>query len=563
MHAKPLFLALLAFSLSACAQSPILETPAVPLAPAAAEGLSSQMLYQFLLGEIAGQRGELKLSAEAYADLAGKTRDARVARRATEVALYARQSALALKNALLWLELEPQSAKARQTLASLLVSAGRLDEAKPHLMAWLRTGKGGEMFMQLHGLIAKQKDKPAVLDLVADLATGFPGTPEPQFAVAQVAWQAGQAPRALGALDEALRIKPGWESAALFKGQVLQKAQGDAAVLAYFKDYLAANPHAREVRLSYARQLARSGNLAESRAQFETMTRDNPDDPEAHFSVGLVALQTNDPDSAKASFLKALDLGHPDEGNVRLYLGQLAEVRGDLEEALTWYKSVARGRGVFDAQLRVALVLGKQGKLAQAREWLAGLTPSSDAERVQRAQTEAQLLREAKDHEGVFTILSQALEVVPDTPELLYDRAMAADKTNRLDVLEKDLRRLIQIKPEYAHAYNALGYTLADRTDRIKEAIELLEKALKLEPEDPFILDSMGWALFKAKRYGEAVDYLRRAYAVKPDAEIAAHYGEALWMKGDRDEARKVWKTGLEREPDNETLREVSSRLKP
>jgi tetratricopeptide (TPR) repeat protein len=248
---------------------------------------------------------------------------------------------------------------------------------------------------------------------------------------------------------------------------------------------------------------------------------------------------------------------------VRVYLGQLAEARSNLEEALTRYKSVEKGRGQYDAQLRAALVLGKLGRLQEARAWLAGLNPGSDVERLQQVQTEAQLLREAKDYEGVFNVLGKALEKSPESPELLYDRAMAAEKVNRLDALEKDLRKLIKLKPDYAHAYNALGYTLADRTNRIPEALELLEKALKLEPNDPFILDSMGWALFKAKRYGEAVDYLRRAHAARPDPEITAHFGEALWMKGDKEEARKVWNGGLKTHPDNESLREVLSRLKP
>lgn len=563
MNAKPLFLALFAVSVSACAQSPVVERPNPASASPTTQGLTSRMLYQFLLGEIAGQRGELKLSAEAYADLAVRTRDARVARRATEVALFARQSSLAIKNASLWLELEPASPKALQTLSSLLVSAGRLGEAKPHLNAWIKTGKGGEVFMQLHGLFAKQKDRQAVLDLVTDLAAAYPSVPEARFAVGQAAWQAGQAPKALAALNEALVLKPDWESSVLFKGQILQKAEGDAALLSFFKEYLAANPAAREVRLAYAKQLARAGNFAESRAQFEFMTRENPDNPEAHFAVGLVAMQTNDMDSAKASFMKALELGHPEEGNVRLHLGQLAEARGTLDEALTWYKSIDKGRMQFDAQLRTALVLSKLGRLEEARTWLSRLAPTSDMERLQIVQTEAQILREAKNYEGVFSVLSEALEKMPDSPELLYDHAMAAEKVNRLDALEKDLRRLIQLKPDYAHAYNALGYTLADRTTRLQEAIELLEKALKLEPDDPFILDSMGWAMFKAKRYGEAVDYLRRAYGAKPDPEIAAHFGEALWMKGDKEEARRVWRSGLKTDPDNESLRDVASRLMP
>jgi tetratricopeptide (TPR) repeat protein len=338
---------------------------------------------------------------------------------------------------------------------------------------------------------------------------------------------------------------------------------GDAAQEVFLRDYLAAFPTARDARLTYAKLLARAGKFTESRAQFELMTRENPANPEAHFAVGLVALQTNDLDSAKASFLKALELEHPEEGHVRLYLGQLAEARNQTEEALTWYQSVTKGRQQFDAQLRAAVMLNKLGRLAEARAWLAKLQPSSDTERAQQAQTEAQLLREAKNYEGVFAVLSKALEKMPDSPELLYDRAMAAEKVNRIDVLEKDLRRLIKLKPDYAHAYNALGYTLADRTNRTQEAIELLEKALKLEPEDPFILDSMGWALFKAKRYPEAVDYLRRAYGVRPDPEIAAHFGEALWMKGDKEEARRVWRNGLQLHPENESLRDVASRLMP
>ena len=568
MNAKPLLPLMLAVSVSACAQSPASKPPSVVVQapPAQAQpspGLSSQVLYQFLLGEIAGQRGELRLSAEAYADLAAKTRDAGVAKRATEIALFARMPALAIRNATLWQELEPASPKALQTLSSLLVSAGRLSDAKPHLNAWIKTGNGGEAFMQLHGLLARQKDRQAVLDLVTDLAAGYPGLPEARFAVGQAAFQAGNHARAITTMDEALKLKPGWEPAALFKGQVLQKADGDAALLAYLKDFLAEYPAARQVRLAYAKQLARSSQFAESRGQFEYMTRESPDDPEGHFAVGLVAMQTNDFGSAKTSFMKALELKHPEEGTVRLYLGQLAEAQGTLEEALTWYKSIDKGRALFDAQLRVALVLGKLGRMDEARTWLAGLPLASDAERLQRVQTEAQLLRDAKDFDGVFEVLSAALEKSPDSPELLYDRAMAAEKLNKLDVVEKDLRQLIKLKPDHAHAYNALGYTLADRTNRIPEAIELLEKALKLEPDDPFILDSMGWALFKAKKYGEAVDYLRRAYAEKPDPEIAAHYGEALWMKGDKEEARKVWKNGLQTHPDSEALREVATRLMP
>jgi len=556
-----------AVSLSACAQtpvvSPVLSSPeAMPL-PATKQGLTSQVLYQFLLGEIAGQRGELKLSAEAYADLATRTRDARIAKRATEVSLYARLAPLALKSARLWQELEPQSPKALQTLSSLLVGGGRMAEARPYLHAWLKTGKGGEVFMQLHGLLAKQKDKQVVLDLVADLAADYPSVPEARFAVAQAAWHAGNGAKALSELDEVLRLKPGWSAAPLFKAQVLHQVQGEAAALAYFKDYLNTMPAMREVRLAYAKHLARAARFDESRVQFEWMAEEMPDDPENHLAIGLIAMQTNDFDSAEASLTKALELGHSDEGSVRFHLGQLAEARGRPEQALTWYQSVTSGRQRLDAQLRAAVVMGKQGKIEPALAWLAGLSPADDAERIRVVQTEAQIMREAKNYLGVVERLTKALQQMPDAADLLYDRAMAAEKIDQLDMLEADLRKLIKLKPDFAHAYNALGYTLADRTTRIAEALELLEKALKLEPDDAFIQDSMGWALFKAKRYAEAVDFLRRAHAARPDPEIAAHLGEALWMNGEKDEARRIWRGSLQSHPENESLRETTSRLMP
>jgi tetratricopeptide (TPR) repeat protein len=568
MKLKALPAILVAISLSACAQSPVVVKPSpIPVdAKAADEGLTSQVLYQILLGEIASQRGELRLSAEAYSDLATKTRDALVTQRAIELARYARQPALALRNAQLWRELEPQSLKAIQTLVSLLLANGRVKEARPHLEAWLKLGPSAEVFSHLHAQFSRQKDKQAALDLVAELAASYPVLPEAQFAVAQVAMQAGQMSRALSALNDALRLRPQWEAAILFKAEVLARKEGDDAARAALVAYLQANPDAREVRLAYAKQLARGGHFVESRSEFERLARDAPDNAEAHFTLGLIAMQTNDLASARGALLKAMELGHPDVDTVRYYLGQLEEADKQFEPALKWYRQVGDSRHGFDAQLRVAAMLSRLGRVQEARDWLAGLTAEDDAQRVQLVQAEALILRDAKNYPAVFEVLSQALEKMPDSQELLYDRAMVAEKLDRLDLLEQDLRRLIKLKPDHAHAYNALGYTLADRTNRLPEAVELLSQALKLAPEDPFILDSMGWALFKLKRLPEAVDHLRRAYGGKADPEIAAHLGEALWAKngkGDRDEARRIWQGSLTLHPDNELLREVVSRLKP
>ena len=566
MNLKPLSALFLAVSLSACAQSPVvLDAPVVasPDEPSN-PGLTSQVLYQVLLGEIASQRGELRLSAEDYADLAVRTRNAQIAQRAFELAQFARMPGLALTDAQIWRELEPGSVKAMQSLAGQLLVSGRLDEARPHLEAWLKAGRSEEIFPQLHALFARLKDKQAALDLVSALAASYPTLPEARFAIAQVAVQAGQVPRALAALDEALRLRPQWEPAALLKGQILLRKDGEAAAEAFLAEYLKANPGAQEVRLAYAKQLARTGRMNESRREFKRLTQDAPDNADAHFTLGLIAMQTDDLGSARASFIKALELGHPDADSVRYYLGQLEEAENQFDAALKWYRQVNEGRHRFDAQLRIAVMLSRLGSVQEARDWLGGLAVEDDAERVQVVQVEALILRDAKNYAAVLEVLGRGLEKLPDAPELLYDRAMAAEKLDRLDVLEQDLRRLIKLKPDYAQAYNALGYTLADRTARLPEAMELLQQALKLSPEDPFILDSMGWALFKLKRIPEAVVHLRHAFEAKPDPEIAAHLGESLWArneKGDRDEARLIWQGSLKVNPDNEVLRAVVSRL--
>ncbi len=436
MHSKAFFPILLAASLSACAQSQMgVQQDAAPLPESAQKGtsqLTPQLMYQFLLGEIAGQRGDLKLSAEAYADLAQRTKDARVARRATEVALYARQNKLALRNAQLWLELEPDSVKAQQTVASLMVSGGRLDDAKPYLEAWIKAGKPEQVFMQLHNLFARQGDKQAVAKLVSDLAAAYPALPEARFAVAQSAWQAGQGQNALNALIEALRLKPDWEHAALFRAQILQQSEGDGAAIAFMGSFLKDHPQARDVRLAYAKQLARAGRLEESRQAFAVLIQDMPDNPEPHFAMGVVAMQGNDLDNAKASFEQALKLGFDDKGIVHYSLGQIAEAKGHHDEAMARYKTVT-GQQQFEAQLRVALVLGKAGRVQEGRDWLKQLAPNGEGQAVRIVQAEAELLRDAKRHAETFELFDRALGKYPDNLELLRQRIQHVDVSQLRD----------------------------------------------------------------------------------------------------------------------------------
>jgi tetratricopeptide (TPR) repeat protein len=573
MHTPNLILSTCLVALTACAEMPTAQsgTPREAAAsqaaaappPVVTSGLTEPVLYSLLLGEIAAQRGEPVLAAEAYADLALKTRDARVVKRAVDLAVKARKMELATRLAVLWVELEPESYKARQVVVPLLVGEGRYRDAQPHLKALLgmKERPPSMNFLHMQALLGRPKDKSASLDLIKEIAAAYPTLPEAHYAVAQAAWQADQVDQATKSLDEALRLKPVWEAAALFRGQIYQR-QSEPALLAYWQAYLQRNPDAAEVRMAYAKALAKSGQYREARAEFSTLTSKSGNNAEVSYAIALLSMQINDFESAETYLQAALKQGYPDQSILRLYLAQVSEGRQRYDEALSRYDEVDGAERALEARLKAVVLLGKLKRVAEAKLRLDSLKPDNDRERIDIVQAEAQMLREAGDPAGAFAVLDKALRAMPDATELLYDRAMAAEKINRLDVLEADLRRLIELDPDHAHAYNALGYTLADRTPRLDEAIKLIEKALKLAPDDAFILDSMGWAMFKAKRYEESETYLRRAYGNRPDVEIAAHLGEVLWSRGRQDEASKVWSEAARLSPDNEVLRETQKRLK-
>ncbi len=516
--------------------------------------LSEALLFKMLLAEIALQRGQISVAVQSLLELSRETRDPRIAARATEVALRARAPGPALEAAGIWLAAEPDSPRARQMLASLLVDQSRLAEARSHLQKMLADdGENlGRNFLQLNTLLTRHSDKAAVLQLTQNLAQPYPTLPEAHYSIAQAAVDAGQNPLALDAIRAALELRPEWEQAALYQGQLLQRTS-NAAALAYFQGHLKSHPRALDVRLGHARLLVTDKQFSEARAEFQVLLQEFPDNPDVTLAVGLLSFQLKDYDAAEAQLVRALENHHKDPDAVRFYLGQTNEENRRYDEALRWYSTITGGEQYVPARARYAAVLAKQGKLDDARKYLQDSARNAQ-QRVQFIQTEAQLLRDANDYRSAFDVLGQALEKSPESAELLYDHAMAAEKVDRIDVLEANLRKVIRIRPDYAHAYNALGYTLADRNTRLQEAYVLIEQALKISPEDPFIMDSMGWVLYRMNQLDAALTFLKRAFELRPDAEIAAHLGEILWVTGRRDEARKVWDSALKDHPGNELL---------
>ncbi len=544
--------------------APASQKEGVPVAVAdnyPKQDLTPEILYQFLLAEIAGQRGEIGLAKSAYLDLARKTKDPRIAQRAAEIAVFARDQKGALEATRLWNDADRNSERANLTLVTLLLGQDKFAEAEPLLKKTL-AADAPMGFLHMSAWLGKTREPAGALALVQSMAADYPMLPEAQFAIAQAAIQAGKPERVLAALQQADKLRPGWEPAALLRAQWLVKSSR-ADALAFMQDFVTRYPAARDVRLAYARLLVSANQFPEARKEFNRLTTDFPRNPEVSLAAGLLALQVGDTEVAKTLLAQTLEYGYQPADTVHYYLGLAAEEAKQPTEAARHYQEVKDGEYLVQARARQAAILVKQGALSEARALLAATRTSNDAQKMRLIQAEAELLREARDYPQAYKVLSAGLKSYPDSPDLLYDHAMMAEKVNKLDVLEADLRRVIQIKPDEAQAYNALGYTLADRTQRLDEAVVLLDKALTFAPDDPFILDSMGWAQYRKGDFERARSYLERAFKARPDPEIAAHLGEVMWAHGQRDDASNLWQTSLKTHPQNEVLLETLHRLKP
>ena len=561
---------LLAVLLGACqATLPPVETPAAPVAAASEKQelpvapLTPDVLYNLLLGEIAAHRGQVEVSVMALGRAALKTRDPRLAERATLGALYARRPMEALTNARLWVELRPQSSEANEALAAALMENGKPEEAQRHFEKILTSsGDAGlaQAYLRIAATLGRQSNRNDALTVMRSLARLHPDKAVTHYALAHLAVRVSDLDAATESIERALAINPGWEDAALFKARVLLSRKDMPRVMQFYESYLETYPRAGNMRLGYARLLVDLKQWDKARAQFKRVVADAPRDAEAVFTVALLALQSNELDEAERHLKRALEL-QPENDQSRLYLGQVAEQRKQYEDAIQWYSAIESAELYFEAQARLGVVLARQGNLDQARAHLQNLLPKNEAQKVQLALAEEQILREAKQYPAAFEVLSRVLGELPDNADLLYARALAAEKLERVEVAEKDLRRILKNDPKNANALNALGYTLADRTTRYAEALALIEQALVLKPDDPFILDSLGWAHYRLGNHSEATRHLRAAFNQRPDAEITAHLGEVLWVAGDRAGAESIWKSALKQTPDSEELLAVINKF--
>ncbi|GIK87766.1 MAG: hypothetical protein BroJett026_32470 [Betaproteobacteria bacterium] len=547
-------------------------------APAAGEGIAPDLFYRLLLADVALQRGEPAVAARSLLDAARETRNPSIARRAAEVALFARQRGAAEEAARLWQELEPAAERPKQILA-VLAAGGSLpnrfhDEApeselrgrlEKFLADAAASGAGvGEPFLQLNRVLAQQSDKMAVYRLIDDLARPYAKIPEAQFAVGLAALNTGLADAevakaAAAAAERALTLRPDWDRALLLKAEIVGK-RSTAEAVALLQAALARQPESRPLNGALAQYLVEEKRYGEARALYRKVFEADRTQRDLQFGIAMLSLQMKDWEAAEAELGELKSAGFGDAGQVEYYLAQVAEERGRLDDAIARYGAVPEGERGWLAKLRIAAVLGKQGKRDEARRHLADLPAVTIEQRVQVRQAEAQLFRDANDQKGALAILDKALEELPESTDLIYDRAMVLERLDRIDDAETALRRLVEMKPDDAQSLNALGYTLVDRTARVEEGFALIERAHKLAPNDPFILDSMGWAYYRLGKLDEAERYLMRAFAARPDPEIAAHLGEVLWARGQPQKAREIWQSQLIVAPDHPVLLETMRR---
>ena len=530
--------------------------------PSSDPALNGDVLYKLLVGELASHRGDLLLALENYLEVAGITGDAAVAARATKLAVFAHAEERALEAARMWIDADPSSAEGRRVVASLLIRAGDIDGAVEHLDEIVKAGSEprGAGFHHAAEILGAEKDTEAAVAVMKKLVRGHEDDSEAQLALARLLVRTGRTDEAAAVVDRAYEIDPASARIAVLQARLRQRANDFEGAFGVLEEFLERVPASGVVRMTYARMLVDARRYEEARSEFEHLVAEEPENDDARYALGLLLVQTDRLDEATRQFERLANRDSRRDA-AYYYLGRIAESQERYADAIASYRRVRRGEHRLNAQIRVAMLLADGGEIEAARRHLHGVRSETAQEAVRVYGAEAALLARFARYDEAMEVYDTSLDQFPGNSDLLYARGMLAVKMDRLDILERDMRAIIAREPDNADALNALGYTLADRTDRYEEAYALIKRAIELKPDDHYIVDSLGWVLHRMGRHREALVQLRRAISINPDPEIAAHLGEVLWVLGNKVEARAVWSTALEAAPDDEHLLDVIERF--
>ena len=540
---------------------------ALPVKP-----LTNDLLYQILSADIATQRGLDVYAYETMLDAAKETMDPRLARRAAEIAVKNRNAKDALQAVRFWHKLAPHSEEAEKYLLGFLALDNRLDEIKDYFSAKLTTAtpeKQVALFYQIQQLLSGIKNKSDAFTVMEEVTAPYQNVPEAHMSLAISALMKNDRTRAREEAEKAITLKPDSEMAALTCAQVASSTGEATEILSAF---LERYPGSREVRISLARLLVGQKKYGSAKQEFEILLNSDPQDSMALYSLGLLSIQENNFLAAEKYLMRYLETASAQSRESRqeltqvlFLLSQIEEEQHQYDKALQWLAQVNLDEDdeiVLGVQIRKAQIYAKKGNINKARKIITDLAEENPYDREKLLLTEAQILREVKRTKDAFNVLQSGVQQFPKNTGILYDYALTAENLGQYGVMEESLKRIIEIDPNYQQAYNALGYSLADRNLRLDEAYSLIEKAMELAPDDPYITDSLGWLLFRQGKLDLAEQNLRHAYELRPDNEIAIHLAEVLWIKGDRQEARSLFVKVKEKDPDNEMLNSTLTRLK-
>lgn len=559
-------------------------------------GLTAALFNQLLVGEIELRQGETGTAYQLLLDAARRTGDERLFRRATDIALQGRAGDEALVAVKAWREAVPTSTEAPRYQVQILVQMNRVGDTLEPLQALLKATP----VMQLPALITaiprfytRSSDRTLAANVTEQALLPYidaPGTRVAARVTVGRGWLAAiNGAKALALAKNAHELDPAAEGPAAL---ALEMLPGMPEAEAIVQDHLRVKPDSSGVRLLYVRILLASQRVVDATNELDLLTRSSPDLPQAWYTLGALRLQLREPVPATAALMKYIELVQASElpatraevteataapadddaspadtkedalNRGWLLLSQAADQQGDLKSADAWLAKIDNPQRTIEIQARRASLLAREGKVAQARELIRRLPEKSDQDARAKVMAETQVLRSVKMWADANTVLAQANKRFPDDVDLIYEQSMVFEKLNKLADMERLLRRVIELKPDYQEAYNALGYSLAERNLRLPEARQLIQKALELSPNQPAITDSLGWVEYRLGNRDEAVRLLRDAYRAQPDVEIAAHLGEVLWVSGQTDEARRILREATTRDAANEVLRETIARLR-
>ena len=573
--------ALVAMPLAASAQkappsspSATLKVPAPKAQPPSDEALSAELFYEVLLSELSNSAGDPGTAYALMLEAARSSQDEALYRRAADIALQARSGESALAAARAWKQVLPESRTANRYLLQILIALNRIEETGPILRQELRQTPAPARLAAIQAiplLYGRASNRVMATEIVEQALA-----PELQHAaLGSAAWTtvgrmrmaADDKPGALSAVTQALQLDAQNDGAVMLALELTEEGVLEAEQLT--APYFAKSPRP-ELRMAYSRVLVGLQRYAQAQEQLELLTQAAPDHADAWLALASLQTQSEALNDAEASLDQFTPLAEAlPEGETRrvsltqayLLRAQIAEKRQKFEESEAWLARIDNEKELFSAQVRRASLLARQGRLAHARALIRSLPTNTPEDERLKIAAEVQLLREAHQYQEAFTLQGELVALAPNNNDLLYDQAMLAEKAGHLDTMEQLLRKIIARQPDYHHALNALGFSLAERGVRLEEAKALIVKALEFAPNDPFITDSLGWVEFRLGNRQEALTILKRAYETQPDAEIAAHIGEVLWSLGQHDRARDIWREGLRINKDNDTLKGTLDRL--